>query len=1265
MRKKIFTLLLVLMVGFTLISCDEVDDIIIDDVPKLNIVDAGLNDDNELIFELSDGTLINVGDITGQTGEQGIPGVEGIGIKLIFINDEKKLIVTLTDDTTFDLGVVVGNDGQDGVDGREVEFNVSDTHIEWRYVGEETWKELINLDLLKGAAGEAGSNGTDGREVVIEIVDNEIVWKYEGEEDYHSLIDLEDLKGKDGTDGSDGKDGLDGQDGTDGLSAYQIYLKYNVNYNKTEAEWLTDLVRGKLSDSDTLDVLTYEQLLLAISSGETKIQLQNNISALETVKVTSLVNINFNGYTLNGNLDVVTEEFGIMNITGKGTLTGNFRIDAINATLNSDLNVDGETIIDNIAPLTFNTTGIHKLGIEVKSSGRINIQGLASETTVTINTLVGKNVTVEGSVKKIIVTGQGDVTLISAIVKFIKVETKTNFNISQGSIIEKIEGLEAGIDSLIVISEDSVIPSLGESNNIGNIVLDSHTKTVTDKTQLESALANSNITHIYINGTIGSEESYTIYTLDRDNVTIKGLNEAKVYGTFIIKANSVTVEDLSIQNQGNLTVNGSTPSNQHRSGIYVWSNSITLRNNIFTNGLGGQQGLSNAVQVMASENVDLDVFVIEGNQFIGHDNEVPNWSSSGLVFVQGYESGALGGAYGHSIEGNKSYYDHILSSNTFTNNAHDLTHQDWLTGLKVLYPFVAVNENKNEGYHSIQEALNDAATGDTIKLNSDVELKTKGLIIGTDKEITLDLAGYVISGVLENVGASALIANNGYLTIEDSSTDKTGKITNQAKNPDNEWEAGFPAYANNTITNSGNLIINGGRIENTTDGRGASYVIDNNSGNRDAVVIVNKGHIINPNGNFAIRQFANSTVNKNSVTINGGIVEGTRAVWIQLPGSSGQEKLAELTVNGGTLKSTDKGEGGYNLAVYSYTFGDSFAKTKITITGGTFDGDVALTGGSPKAPMETVEVSNEAIFLGQRGVFSYANVVNETQNNGYTTIQAAIDAAADGDTIQIAAGTYDESVVVPEEKVRSITILGANSDTIPTSSEVDGTIITGGMTFGRDISTNPTIEKSITVKGITFSGGSGLIFKDIRNVTVENNKFIGINAGDAAVTVLDPSPNDRAGVTTISNNYIDGVSGLGIYVRRPAPTTVIEGNHVENTDHNSIQVVGVSAGPDVTITGNTLINWDQNRDADGGRAIRINFDPVDDSTALTVTGNTFLPNDDAEPTDPDYVKITGVSTADNNVNNLISSLIDQNTWPSETEYGTVILVNETTGPVAS
>ena len=133
--------------------------------------------------------------------------------------------------------------------------------------------------------------------------------------------------------------------------------------------------------------------------------------------------------------------------------------------------------------------------------------------------------------------------------------------------------------------------------------------------------------------------------------------------------------------------------------------------------------------------------------------------------------------------------------------------------------------------------------------------------------------------------------------------------------------------------------------------------------------------------------------------------------------------------------------------------------------------------------------------------------------------------------------------------------------------------------------------------------------------------------------------------------------GLGIYVRRPAPTTVIESNHVENTDHNSIQVVGVSAGPDVTITGNTLINWDRNRDADAGRAIRINFDPVDASTTLAVIENTFNPGDDTtNRVDPEYVKITGVDAAA--VGNLITQLADENTWTNDPDFAVVIRVND-------
>ena len=46
-----------------------------------------------------------------------------------------------------------GQDGQDGADGREVELQVSNGYIQWRYEG-GTWSNLVDLSTLTGAAGQ-------------------------------------------------------------------------------------------------------------------------------------------------------------------------------------------------------------------------------------------------------------------------------------------------------------------------------------------------------------------------------------------------------------------------------------------------------------------------------------------------------------------------------------------------------------------------------------------------------------------------------------------------------------------------------------------------------------------------------------------------------------------------------------------------------------------------------------------------------------------------------------------------------------------------------------------------------------------------------------------------------------------------------------------------------------------------------------------------------------------------------------------------------
>lgn len=61
-----------------------------------------------------------------------------------------------------------GETGDPGIDGREVEFNTSDTHIQWRYVGESEWKDLVALSTLKGEDGTDGEDGLYVTDVKVE-----------------------------------------------------------------------------------------------------------------------------------------------------------------------------------------------------------------------------------------------------------------------------------------------------------------------------------------------------------------------------------------------------------------------------------------------------------------------------------------------------------------------------------------------------------------------------------------------------------------------------------------------------------------------------------------------------------------------------------------------------------------------------------------------------------------------------------------------------------------------------------------------------------------------------------------------------------------------------------------------------------------------------------------------------------------------------------------------------------------------------------------
>ncbi len=108
-----------------------------------------------------------------------------------------------------------GKDGSDGINAKSIEVQRAETHIQWRYEGDE-WQDLVAIADITGPTGQKGADGANGKTPEFRVSENTLQWRYVGDEIWLNLYDLSVLKGLDGKDGINGKDGADGKDGTNG-----------------------------------------------------------------------------------------------------------------------------------------------------------------------------------------------------------------------------------------------------------------------------------------------------------------------------------------------------------------------------------------------------------------------------------------------------------------------------------------------------------------------------------------------------------------------------------------------------------------------------------------------------------------------------------------------------------------------------------------------------------------------------------------------------------------------------------------------------------------------------------------------------------------------------------------------------------------------------------------------------------------------------------------------------------------------------------------
>jgi len=182
-------------------------------------------------------------------------------------------------------------------------------------------------------------------------------------------------------------------------------------------------------------------------------------------------------------------------------------------------------------------------------------------------------------------------------------------------------------------------------------------------------------------------------------------------------------------------------------------------------------------------------------------------------------------------------------------------------------------------------------------------------------------------------------------------------------------------------------------------------------------------------------------------------------------------------------------------------------------------------------------------MLGLVGVVSAATI---NVPDDYSTIQAAIDAASDGDTIYVCAGDYSESVSVVGFTDLTIKAQGAGKSVKSVKVNPTPTGSTNGFTVYSDGVTIEGFEIYGTNFGIWFEGSnnkfSNNYIHDIASTKVWDDGGVGISLWD-----MDGGSN----YNTITNNVIEDIERTGILMDiawTGGGTGINTGNTINNNE---------------------------------------------------------------------------------------------------------------------
>ena len=224
----------------------------------------------------------------------------------------------------------------------------------------------------------------------------------------------------------------------------------------------------------------------------------------------------------------------------------------------------------------------------------------------------------------------------------------------------------------------------------------------------------------------------------------------------------------------------------------------------------------------------------------------------------------------------------------------------------------------------------------------------------------------------------------------------------------------------------------------------------------------------------------------------------------------------------------------------------------VTLPGGKADYTIAISGstvtvsslpGIVPASVSTL-TSVEIVRFTGGGTATFLVGVGD----GFASVQAAVNAAAAGDTILVAAGSYSGAIVLDKEDLTLVSAAGSAATTL----------LGAGATATVTVAATGVIVRGFGIDNASVAGGSAILIRSSADVTVDGNVIRNAASG---VTHVDDG--GSAGASITGNTFASTVqSGIAGTVK--LALAALSGN----TFRTSVEAINLGSG--VSFVGNAL-----------------------------------------------------------------------------------------------